>query len=135
MALTSIYPPSMGTDITDALVNKPVDERQTPPALWRKYYGTWWDGQQLPDALKIYGLVWQRQVDVWDQVNDQPAEQLAVSVTYSRFNSWTAGGTYIFDTLYSTGDPNKADGAAPGEPGYRPQPGMPGYTGPYWTHV
>jgi len=124
-------PVTFWDDITQALVNEPVDSRTTGPVEWKKLYGDWWPATppQLPNALKIYNLVGARQYDVWDEINDQPAEMLDKSVTYARYNSWENSGAYIFDTLY----PQTPGGAAPGEAGYRAPPGHPGYTGPYWT--
>lgn len=126
-------PISFWDDITQALVNQPVDERDTGPAEWRKLYGDWWPAQppQVANALKIYNLVGQRQYDMWDEAADKPGELLSTSVVYAQFNSWDNSGAYITNTLY----PVTPAGYSSGEPGYRAPPGHPDYYGPYWTQT
>lgn len=104
-------------------------------------YDGLWDGVALPNLLKIYNLVWDRQMAVWNHETNKPGEKLlglpgeVCSTSHARFNSHTAGGVYILDTLASTGDVTKADGAAKGEANYRPKPTETGYDGPWFDHV
>ncbi len=131
-------PWSFWFDITDALVNKPVDERDTGPVLWREYYGDQWPvNPPYPvNALKIYNLAGHWAFEAWDEAQGLPGEPLLDSLNKGRYNSWDNVGNYILDTMAEgTSSGTDANIAPPGTPKYRPKPDEPGYTGPYLTHV